>query len=46
MKQPFPIEDGKSLLGCITFLLEHEAFHIGQIALLRRYLGLGAMKYS
>jgi len=46
MERPFPIEDGKSLLGCVTFLLGHEAFHIGQIALLRRYSGLEAMKYS
>ena len=46
MKQPFPIEGGKTLLGCITFLLGHEAFHIGQIALLRRYFGLEAMRYS
>jgi hypothetical protein len=45
VKQPFPIEGGKSLLGCITFLLGHEAFHIGQIALIRRYFGLGALKY-
>ena len=45
MKSSFPIEGGKSLLGCITFLLGHEAFHIGQIALLRRYFGLGALKY-
>jgi hypothetical protein len=45
MKSSFPIEGGKSLLGCITFLLGHEAFHIGQVALLRRYFGLGAMKY-
>lgn len=46
VKYAFPIEGGASLLGCITFLLEHEAFHIGQIALLRRYFGLEAMKYS
>jgi len=46
MERSFPIEDGKSLLGCLTFMLEHEAFHIGQIALLRRYFGLRAMKYS
>ena len=46
MKTSFPIEGGKSLLGCITFLLEHEAFHIGQVALLRRYFGLPAMKYA
>ena len=45
MKQPFPIEGGRTLLGGITFLLGHEAFHIGQIALLRRYFGLEPMRY-
>jgi len=45
VKYAFPIEGGESLLGCITFLLGHEAFHIGQIALLRRHFGLAALKY-
>ncbi len=35
----------KTVLGGITFLLQHEAYHIGQIALLRRIYGLPAMKY-
>ena len=43
--QPFPVEDG-SVLGSITFLLEHESYHIGQLGLLRRFFGLPAMKYS
>ena len=41
----FPIEDG-SILGCVTFMLEHESFHIGQLAFLRKFYGLGAMKYE
>ena len=45
VKYAFPIEGGESLLGCITFLVGHEAFHIGQIALLRRHFGLAALKY-
>jgi hypothetical protein len=29
----------------IAFLLHHEAYHIGQLALLRRYTGSPAMSY-
>jgi uncharacterized damage-inducible protein DinB len=36
----------RTLLGAILFLLEHEAFHIGQLALLRKHFGLGAMSFS
>jgi len=36
----------KDRLSAITFLLHHEAYHIGQLALLRKYHGLAAMKYS
>ena len=43
--QPFPVED-KSLLGGIAFLLEHESFHIGQLALIRKYLGYDPMGYT
>jgi hypothetical protein len=42
--QSFPIDD-KSLLGGIAFLLQHESFHLGQLALLRREFGLPAMSY-
>jgi uncharacterized damage-inducible protein DinB len=35
----------KTVLGGLTFLLQHESFHIGQIALLRKHLGLMPMRY-
>ncbi len=38
----FPFEDG-TLLGGIGFQLHHEAYHIGQLALLRRIHRLPAM---
>ena len=37
--QSFPVED-KTVLGGITFLLEHESHHIGQLAYLRRYFAM------
>ncbi len=40
----FPIAD-RSVLGTVAFLLHHEAYHIGQLALLRRYVGSPAMTY-
>ncbi|MFN2564654.1 MAG: DinB family protein [Gemmatimonadaceae bacterium] len=40
----FPVSD-KSVLGTIAFLVHHEAYHIGQLALLRRYTGSPAMSY-
>jgi len=30
----------------IAFLLEHEAYHIGQLGLLRKLYDLGPMKYD
>lgn len=44
-EQEFPIDD-LSVLGGIAFMLQHESFHIGQLALIRRLLGFGAMSYS
>jgi hypothetical protein len=41
----FPVEDG-TVLGGIAFLLQHESFHIGQLALLRRHFGLEGMAYG
>jgi len=43
--QPFPVEDG-TVLGGIAFLLQHEAYHIGQLALIRRIHGYPAMSYG
>ncbi len=44
-EQEFPIGD-RSVLGAIAFLLQHESFHIGQLALIRRILGFSAMSYA
>lgn len=43
--QSFPIGD-PTLLGALNFLLHHEAYHIGQLALLRKHLGYPAMGYG
>jgi uncharacterized damage-inducible protein DinB len=42
---PFPGTD-KSALSLLTFLVQHESYHIGQLSLLRKYVGLPAMKYD
>lgn len=41
----FPIDEN-SILGAISFLLQHESFHIGQIGFLRKSFGLAPMSYS
>ncbi len=41
----FPGSDG-TVLGGLAFLVQHESYHIGQMALLRRQLGLPAMTYD
>lgn len=41
----FPIPDG-SQLGLIAFLVQHDSYHLGQAALLRRQLGKPPMSYS
>jgi uncharacterized damage-inducible protein DinB len=43
--QPLPGPD-PSLLGAFAFLASHEAYHVGQLALLRREMGLPAMRYD
>lgn len=35
----------RTVLGGLTFFIQHESYHIGQIALLRKFLGLPAMRY-
>lgn len=35
-----------TLLGGLTFLMQHESYHIGQMALLRKALGFSAMSYD
>lgn len=34
-----------TVLGAFTFLMQHESYHLGQMALLRRAHGLPAMRY-
>lgn len=43
--QEFPVDDG-SVGGAVAFLVQHESFHIGQLALLRKYFGLEGMAYG
>ncbi|HEY7412120.1 MAG TPA: DinB family protein [Vicinamibacteria bacterium] len=41
----FPVA-GQSMLAALTFLVQHDSYHVGQLALLRRHAGLPAMSYS
>lgn len=42
---PAFLGNGVSRLSGLSFLAQHEAYHIGQLSLLRTYVGLPAMKY-
>lgn len=42
--EQLPGSDG-TLLGALAFVAQHESYHLGQIALLRRQQGLSAMDY-
>ena len=44
-EQQFPVDD-PTLLGGVAFLVQHESYHVGQLAYLRRLVGLGAMTYD
>ena len=41
----FPLANG-TLLGTLTFLVQHDSYHLGQLSLLRKYCGLPAMRYQ
>ena len=41
----FPVAD-RTCAGAVTFLAQHESYHVGQLALLRKGLGLGPMSYD
>jgi len=43
--QRFAIDD-RSVLGGLAFLVQHDSYHIGQLAMLRRQHGLPAMRYT
>ena len=40
----FPMPN-PTLLGALTFLVQHDSYHIGQLSLLRKHAGLPAMSY-
>ena len=42
--QRFPVKD-RTMGAAIEFQLHHESYHIGQLALLRKYYGYPAMTY-
>ncbi|MFN8652599.1 MAG: DinB family protein [Gemmatimonadales bacterium] len=39
---PLPIP---TVLGAVSFMTEHESYHLGQLGVLRKYAGLEAMAY-
>ena len=41
----FPIET-QSILGLLTFMVQHEGYHLGQLGLLRKHAGLAGMSYD
>jgi uncharacterized damage-inducible protein DinB len=44
---PFPLPIGDpTTLSLLTFFVQHDSYHIGQLALLRKHAGLPAMQYS
>ena len=45
-KAPFPTPMGEKLGEVIAFFAHHEAYHIGQMGILRKYFGKEAMKYN
>jgi len=41
----FPVSGGRAV-DALTFLAQHDSYHLGQIAFLRRQIGLPAMRYD
>ena len=41
-----PLDVIATAWGVLTFLVQHDGYHVGQLALLRKYAGLPAMKYA
>jgi membrane associated rhomboid family serine protease len=42
----FIVYFGGGILGGLFFLVQHESYHIGQMAILRKGLGYNAMSYE
>ena len=34
------------MLGALTFLVQHDSYHLGQLTFLRKLAGLPAMRYT
>lgn len=45
-KGPFNVPTGNKIGQIINFFAHHEAYHIGQLGILRKYFGKEAMKYN
>jgi uncharacterized damage-inducible protein DinB len=46
VKVPFAVPVGDpTLLSMLTFFVQHDSYHIGQLALLRKHVGMPAMQY-
>lgn len=45
-KAPFPVPLGEKIGEVVAFFAHHEAYHIGQMGILRKYFGKEAMKYN
>ena len=44
-KPSFPGDD-RTILGAMAFLIQHEAYHIGQMAFIRKFFERGPMSYD
>jgi hypothetical protein len=42
---PINVPTGKTLSDLLAFIASHESYHIGQMSIIRKYLGLDAMSY-
>jgi uncharacterized damage-inducible protein DinB len=45
-KGPFKVPTGETIGQIINFFAHHEAYHLGQLGILRKYFGKEAMKYN
>jgi uncharacterized damage-inducible protein DinB len=43
---PFGVPTGKNFLALLNFIASHESYHIGQMSIIRKYLGKSAMSYK
>jgi DinB superfamily len=43
---PFPVPTGKTFQDLLSFIASHESYHIGQMSIIRKSLGLSAMSYK